>query len=252
MALTTAGDIINLALRSSGVLGVGQTALPQDITDCLDVLNMILSEWQVNRWLVSNLVDLAVTSTGAASYTVGPSATFNTGTGSQRPDKIDAAFVRLVSSGADTVCYPFMSREGYDRVGSKLATGTAISYFYDPGITGTGSIYFAPVPVATDWSLHINYKSNMGQFAATTDTVTLPLPYTPAMVWTLAAELRPIFQMPPDEAVNARATRALQTLVNSIAQVPQNVQPMPSQRAGIYSSLATSAQSSPEIGGQST
>lgn len=238
MALTTPAEVIDLALRASGVLGVGQTALAQDTTDAFDLLNLLLSEWQINRWLVWPLTDLALTSTAASSYTVGAAGDFVTP--APRPDKIDAAFARLISSGVDTVLYPFQSREGFDRVASKSAAGTPQFFFYDPGLGATGTIFFAPVPAVT-YSLHLNFKASLGQFALTTETITLPRPYINAMVWNLALNLRPVFQMPDDPQLTVRAQRSLFMIVNSIAQVPQAVQPLPSPRAGVFSSMVPGA-----------
>ncbi len=234
MALSTIGDVINSALRASGVLGVGQTALPRDIADGLDLANTLLTEWQINRWLVYDLVDVAFTSTAAASYTVGPGGNFVTS--APRPDKIDAAYARLISSGKDTILYPFMAREGYDRVQNKSAVGDPCFFFYDPGLGTTGTIYFAPVPDVT-FSLRLSVKSSLGQFAATTDTITLPQPYIVALLWNLAAAYRPYFQMDEDPQVSMRAQNSLLMMVNSIAQVPTAVQPAPATRAGVFSSL---------------
>lgn len=238
MALTTPAAIIDLALRAAGVTGVGQTALAQDTTDAFDLLNLMLSEWQINRWLVWTLTELALTSTAAASYTVGAAGNFVTP--EPRPDKIDAAFVRVISSGADTILYPFQSREGFDRVVSKSAAGTPQFFFYDPGLGALGTIFFSPVPAVT-YSLRLNFKTSLSQFALTTDTITLPRPYINAMVWNLALNLRPVFQMPPDPQIDARAQRSLFMIVNSIAQVPQAVQPQPSPRAGVFSSMVPGA-----------
>jgi hypothetical protein len=41
--LPTAGSIINLALKMSGVLGIGQTASAEDSNDALTVMNMMLA-----------------------------------------------------------------------------------------------------------------------------------------------------------------------------------------------------------------
>jgi hypothetical protein len=232
MALVTAGDVIASALRGAGVLGVGQTADPQDTQDGLDLMNTLLTEWQINRWLVSDLVELTTASSGAASYTVGPASNFVTP--APRPDKLDAAFVRLTSSGKDTYLYPFMSREGFDRVPFKGAQGDPLAYFYDATLGPAGTVFFAPIP-SLSYSLHLNVKNSLGQFAATTDVINLPQPYIVALLWNLAADLRPYFQMQEDPQVTRRAATSLTAMVNSIAQVPQMVAPLPGNRGGIYS-----------------
>jgi hypothetical protein len=234
MALVLAGDVISSALRGAGVVGVGQTANPQDTQDGLDLMNTLLTTWQINRWLVQDLLDLAFASTASSSYSVGPGGDFATPNATPRPDKLDAAFARLVSTGEDTYLYPYMSREGYDRAPFKSAVGVPLAYFYDATLTTTGNVFFAPVPSAA-YSLHVNAKNALGQFAATTDTITLPQPYIVALLWNLAAELRPYFQMPEDPQVTRRAETSLAAMINSIAQVPTVVAPRPANRGGIYS-----------------
>jgi hypothetical protein len=65
-------DLITLALKKAGVVGVGQTPEAEDTNDAFSDLNMMLGQWNRRRWLVYHLLDVAKVSTGAASYTVGP------------------------------------------------------------------------------------------------------------------------------------------------------------------------------------
>lgn len=227
--ISTPLDLINLSLKTAGVIGVGQTADAEDTNDAFNILNLILTEWQLNRWFVYDLLDVSHASTGAISYTVGPGGTFNFS--NQRPDKIDAVYA-VDGSGNSWYVYPFMSREGYDRVINKTATGVPESFFYDPGATGT--VYFSPVPDNT-YTLHVQAKASLGQFTSLTQSINLPQIYTTALFWNLAAQLRPLYQLPLDPKVEQRAVATLQALTNSIGQVPQAVQATPSNRAGIYS-----------------
>jgi hypothetical protein len=47
--MTIANDLIKLALRSSGVNGVGQTPLAEDVNDGLTLLNDMIGQWQLQR-----------------------------------------------------------------------------------------------------------------------------------------------------------------------------------------------------------
>ena len=102
---TTALDIITLAFKDAGILGVGQSLLAEDVNDALIRLNMMISQWRVKRWLVWHLVDRSVVSTGAQSYTVGPGGDINV---TVRPDKLERAFFRMLPGGSGTqaVDYP--------------------------------------------------------------------------------------------------------------------------------------------------
>lgn len=235
--LNTPGDLIKFSLKYAGVIGVGQTASAEDTNDALVILNFILSEWQINRWLSYDLVEISNVATGSTSYQVGPGLTFNTP--GQRPDKLDAVFVtnaNATTSTTDTFCYPFMSREGYDRIPDKTTSGLPFSYFYDPAIGTHGNLYLYPVP-DNNYVIKLNCKANLGQFTTLTQSIGLPQPYVVALMAVLSSRLRPLYGLPVDQQLEMAAAAAIQTLISSIAQVPQAVQPAPVTRSGIYSAM---------------
>ncbi len=75
---TTVGDLCLAALKECGQVGVGQTALAEDITDTWSRLQWMLQQWQFKRFLVYHLVDYAIVCTGAEFYTFGPGGQINT------------------------------------------------------------------------------------------------------------------------------------------------------------------------------
>src|SRR6185503_2685618 len=95
----TAQDIIQFALKACGVLGVGQDALQQDLDDSLDAMNMMLGLWNRKRWLIWHLLDAGAVCTGAEYYTVGPGKQIDI----PRPDRIEAAYLRQIVNGNQTV-----------------------------------------------------------------------------------------------------------------------------------------------------
>ena len=228
----TPGGLIRLALKLSGVNGIGQAPADEDVNDALQLLNLMLSEWQLNRWLVPDLVEAYHASTGALSYTVGPGMDFwFTG---QRPDKLDMVFVRGITTVIDTPLYPFMSREGWSRLSDKSSQGVPESFFYDPAMGAFGTLYIHPVP-STAYALYAQAKAYLGQFTDLTTQIPLPPAHTTAMVWNLAVQMRPLFQMDPDQAIENRAAATLRAIAGSVAQVPQVPQPRASNRSGVYS-----------------
>lgn len=240
--INTPVDLISLCLRTAGVIGIGQTADPEDVNDCFVILNTILSEWQVQRWLIQPLVDIPITSTASVSYTVGPGGAFDTGPGTTRPDRIDAAFATF-TDGTDSVLLPFMSREGYDRIVDKTLAGAPESYFYDPSFGILGNLYLYPVP-SSSYTLHINCKASLGQFTSITQQITFPLVYLNALQWNLSADIRPLYQLPEDPQLTQRAARSLQALINSTAQVPTVVAPKSGNRGGNYAQFPVLAEES--------
>lgn len=134
-----------------------------------------------------------------------------------------------------------MSREGYDRITNKSATGIPESFFYDATMSGTGNLYLYPVPDNT-YTIFINAKAPFLQYTTLTQSLNVPAPMITALFWNLAADIRPIFGEPEDPQLTARKDKALQALANSIAQIPQVVGPeISTGRQGIYSITPTVA-----------
>lgn len=50
--MSTAGDIINQALKDVGVIGPGEAASGDDVVDALDTLNQIFADWLILPTLV--------------------------------------------------------------------------------------------------------------------------------------------------------------------------------------------------------
>ena len=87
-------NLIRQAILNSGV-ALSQTIYAEEIYRAFDLLNMMLAQWNRKRWLVYHLLDVWASSTGTATYIVGPGGDFDT----PRPDRIEAAFARYISAG---------------------------------------------------------------------------------------------------------------------------------------------------------
>lgn len=216
--MTLASDLINLALTDSGVLGQGQSASAQDQSDCLRRANQMLSQWSKRRWLVWHLVETSLVCTGAQSYTVGAGGNFNI----TRPDRIEFAFLRQVAPSTPTpVDFPLrqiQSREEYSALNLKgLVASPSDRFFYDSAYP-LGAIYPWPIPSAS-FELHILTKDVFQQFAALTDTLTLPPEYEEAIYYNLMVRLRIAYRLPADREVNAMARAALNTIRKANFQI---------------------------------
>ena len=235
--MTTPLDIINLALKTSGVLGVGQTALAEDTNDAFTILNMMVAQWAMKRWLVFHLIDVAFTSTGAQSYTVGPGMQFNC----QRPDRLEAAFFRqLIPSTPNQVDYSLEiieARETYNDIALKTLTSFPSYIFYDSAYP-TGLVYPWPLPQANLYEIHITIKAPLNDFTSLTQTINLPEEYNAALLYNLAARLRPHYQLPPEPSIIGLAKDALAVIRGSNAQIPRLQLPRDLNRGGIYNVYA--------------
>lgn len=219
MALTTPLSIITLALRDAGVIGVGQTPSAEDANDAFDKLNMILSQWNHQRWLIFHLVDVSCVSTGAEFYTVGDGEDFDT----PRPDRLEAAFLRQYPTQqqpVDQFLRILEAREDYNRITVKLTTGPAMYAFYDSAFP-VGKVYFWPLSQASIYSHFITVKAQLAEFTSLSETINLPPVYKPAMLYSLACWLRPGYQLSADPQIIAMAKNSLSVIRGANAQIPR-------------------------------
>lgn len=218
--MTTALDVVSSALRKSGVLGVGQTANAEDSNDAFSDLNDMLAQWQRKRWLVYHLADVAFTSTGAQSYTVGPTSNFVV---AARPDKLEAAFLRMLNSSQqpDVPLRIITAHEDYNRIAIKTQGTYPNVVFYDPAYP-VGLLYPWPVPASGLYELHITIKETLGALANLAATINLPPEYIPALKFNLAVRINASYPgSDPIPDVVALAKDSLNTIRLANGAVPE-------------------------------
>lgn len=235
MALSlTPGDIIRLAFKDAQIFGVGQTPLGEDTNDAFITLNMMMAQWQRKRWLVYHLVTHSITSTGAQSYTIGPSGDINV---TVRPDLIDSAFFRqLVQSSPNQIDYPLeilTSREDYNNIALKQLRSFPMYLYYDAAYP-LGVLYPWPIMQAAIYSLHVSVKEILAQFSSVVQTIVLPDEYMAALRYNLAVRLAPQYGAPALDDIKALARDALNVIRKANAQVPRLLMPQDLIRPGVY------------------
>jgi len=196
------------------------------------VLNGMLETWAneglpvYGTTLVSHTL---VASTG--SYTIGAAGADITAT---RPIRILEAFIRD-SSGYDRRL-SILPIEEYDRITDK---DTETSYprrlYYDP-TWDDGTIYLWPVPDTAN-TLFIRFENQLGPFAATTTSFSLPPGYQEAVEFNLAVRLAPQYQVEVPQITYQIAEQALAAIksVNQAGRVPRlrsDAPRVPGRRSG--------------------
>jgi hypothetical protein len=233
--MTTALDILTLAFKDAGILGVGQSLLPEDYNDALTRMNMMIAQWRIKRWLVWHLVDKSVVSTGAQSYTVGPGGDINVPV---RPDKLESAFFRMLpgTNGTQAVDYPLtmlFAYEDYARITLKQLVSFSQYIFYDSAWP-MGKIYPWPVPQANLYEVHILLKDVLSEFPDLTSTFDFPPEYLAALHYNMVVRLRAAYRMPEDVGYSGLAADALQTIRSANTQIPVLIMPDNLVRPGVY------------------
>jgi hypothetical protein len=219
--MSTVGDLCTLALRDSGVIGVGQTPRAEDVNDAFTRLNWMLSQWARKRWLVYSLTDVSFVSTGAVSYTVGPGGDFNT----PRPDRLeDGNFMRQLNTAPpNQIDYPLaliLAKEDYNRIRLKHQGTWPSVVFYDSQFP-VGDVFFWPVPQAALYELHILVKTPLTAFTGLSQEISLPPEYEAALYSNLMPRLRLAYRLPPDPVMIGLAKDALAVIRGANIQVPE-------------------------------
>lgn len=231
--IITGSELIALALRNCGAFGTGQTAGAEDTNDAKTLFNMIISEWNRERWLTYHLIDTAFVCNNSLNYTVGTGGDFDI----PRPAQIKAAYVRqLVPSNPYNVDFwltPIFSREDYSRIVLKnLLAGPSTNFFYDSAYP-FGFVY--PWPVCNDqYELHILTQEALPEIADLPDEIILPNEYKPALYWNLMVWLRNAYDLPERALDLKKASAALNVLRKSNTQVPSLVMPASLRRPRSY------------------
>lgn len=250
-------DLVGLALRQIGIGAMGTTAAQQDIDDGVMHLNMLLAKWQQQRFMVPNLVDLPLMSTGASIYYLGPEGDFDV---ANRPARIDAAYVRMANSpgfqpsefgdfspanfssadfdtGNDGLSSPagggpldfpltiISSYEEYSRIGLKGLRTWPSAVYYSPAFP-LGELRFFPIPAAGMWELHIIVKEQLPATLSAKQAINLPPEYWDAIMWALAVRMAPSYGQEVSPTVAAMAKAALAVVRAANQQIPRLQMPM--------------------------
>lgn len=215
----TARDIISLALKEAGVLGVGQTALAEDIQDGLTYLQRMTDQWQKRRWIIPALEEKVIHCDGSKSYTIGTGGIVDT----PRPNKISAAWVVQQNTGSTPVSlplYPLFAYEDYARLAVKDLHSLPDHFFYDAAWP-LGNFYPWPIPDSQYW-LYLLVQKQLSFPDDSLDTeLDLPPEYAEAIHYNLAIRLCSAYQIQPQGSTVTLAKVALNTIRTANTQIPR-------------------------------
>lgn len=229
--MTTPVELINLALKQAGVLGVGQTATKEDTADSFKLLNMMLAQWAIRRNIVHQIVDTACIGTGTGTYTVGPTQQFNTA----RPPRIVGAYCRQLNTPGLPVDYPLeliQSATDWGKVSLKTMASMPSAVWYDPQFP-VGVLHVWPVPNPT-YEVHILTLVPLANFATPYEDIVLPPEYDEAIMLNLAGRLCMFYQIPLPQGLPQLAAASLEAIRAANIQVGRLYMPPGLSRRGAY------------------
>jgi hypothetical protein len=226
--INTVGDLATTVLKASGILGIGQSAMPDDLSTFLDLLRALIAQWQKKRWLVfvEQTVSVAA-STGAMTYSIGPGLDFDV---AGRPDHISRAYVRIIPGVApnlvDVPIEVMDAREDYAMISVKSLESMPAAVYYESGFP-SGQVYFWPVPPVGMYGLFLVLKVPLPTYVSTADPLNLPDEYIEALIWSMCVRMQMSYglQARPDQV--AAAKQAINTIRQANVQIAQLGVPAP-------------------------
>jgi len=224
-------QLLTNALVDAGVIGIDEAIEQPVLNRAFTQVNWLLAQWARKRWLVYRIQEYAFVSTGAQTYSVGTGMTVNI---NPRPDRLEYAFMRVLSNGAGSsgnfpVDIPLeivQSHEEYARIPVKTIGNFGWRIFYDP-VWPVGLLYPWPIPQATIYELHVGFKVVIPRFQSLQQKINFPPEYEAALNWCLARRLRASYQMPADPTIDSLARDGLNTI--RLANTAVSTLTMPSQ-----------------------
>lgn len=184
----TKDDVVKAAMQLGNLLAEGQSPSATQTTDATVFLQAMLKFWAVKGlkpW-VYNTINFA--STGAASYTIGPSGVVTP----DRPLRVLQGWWRD-PNGFDTPM-SLLEKQRWDRTTPKSQAGLPNSFFYDAKIPN-GVYYPWPVPTALASSgvtFYLSIQKHIEDLAAAGgSTFDIPQTWYLALIYGLAEFMIP-------------------------------------------------------------
>jgi len=229
MAVYSAGDQINRALRLLGVLAEGETPSAATSQDALVALNQMIESWNTERLAVFSTqeqVFLWPAGVGNQTRTLGPTGNFV----GLRPILIDDATYYRDPGTNVSFGIKLINQQQYDGIAVKTVTSTYPQVMFVNNTFPDTTMTVYPVPTRElEW--HFVSVEELSNPATLATNLLFPPGYLRAFTYNLAMEIAPEFGVEPSPQVQRIAMTSKRNLkrINN----PDDVMSMP------YSLVAT-------------
>jgi hypothetical protein len=236
MAVYTAGDQINRALRLLGILAEGETPSAATSQDALMALNQMIESWNTERLAVFSTQDqvfLWPAGVGNQTRTLGPTGNFV----GLRPILIDDATYFRDPGTNVSFGVKLINQQQYNGIAVKTVTSTYPQVMFVNNTFPDVTMTIYPVPTRQlEW--HFVSVEELSNPATLATSLFFPPGYLRAFAYNLAMEIAPEFGVEPSPQVQRIAMTAKRNLkrINN----PDDVMSMPyaivsnRQRFNIY------------------
>lgn len=196
------------ALTDIGVVDPEGGLVPSttQLNDVMQVMNFIATAWiSYGMQVWCQKTGTYALSNGVYNPTIGPAGVIN----QARPEAITQAWLRdTTQTNPIDIPVQIGSREDYNRLTQKTATGTPNMLFYDPqydvpssnsGASAKGQIFLWPVPdtaTAAQYDLYFIYTRPLQDFSTLSDALDFPQEWYEPIRWAIAESLCPSYNVP--------------------------------------------------------
>lgn len=223
---TSAGDIINGALRLLGTLAEGETPSAETSQDALAAMNQMIDSWNTERLAVFSTQDQVVNWPPSTRYrTFGPTGDIV----GNRPILIDDSTYFRDASTNVSYGLKLINQQQYNGIAVKTVTSTYPQVMWVNMTFPDIELYVYPVPTRV-LEFHIVSVEELTQPATLATSLTFPPGYLRAFRYNLACELAPEFGVEPSPQVQRIAMASKRNLkrINN----PEDIMSLPYMLVG--------------------
>jgi hypothetical protein len=183
-------QVIKGALRKLGVLASGASPTTNQTNDAAEALNALVKAFQADGMPVWKIVSTSfLTTSGQATYTIGPSQTVNT----VQPLKVLQGM--WTPSGGNNTPLNIYNRYDFNELPTN-ASGSPVNLYYQP-LRTTGTLTLWPTPSDSTTTITIHYQAPYEDLNSASDDFDFPSYWIQALIYNLAWALAPEFGIPP-------------------------------------------------------
>lgn len=203
-------DILSDALSAIGQLGTGQSLNPEQGEQGRRIANRMVGKWSLQRYMLFTIAQRALTlSAGIRDYTLGPTGTLGVNP-QTRPVFVESARVSGVGSQQESAI-SIVDPVEWGAIRDKGATNSILGLpqliwpeYTMPNI----GLHLWPIPSAAI-TLTLGTWEQLQQFVSIFDVLNFPPGYEEPLMWNIAMEWAPFFDMPVTPSIQQLAADGL-------------------------------------------
>lgn len=206
--MTTAGELINGALRLIGMLAEGETPSAATSQDALTAMNQMIDSWNTERLSVFSTQDqIFIWPNNQVHRTLGPTGDF----AGNRPVQLDDSTYFKDPTTGISYGIKIINQQQYDGIAVKSVTSTFPQVMWINMDYPNIDMYVYPVPTkALEW--HFISVEELTQPATIYTQLTFPPGYLRAFRYNLACEIAAEFGVEPSPQVSRIAMTSKRNL----------------------------------------